>query len=113
MRLFEIEDQDQAPDEAIDDPLMPDVESLILRLEASNVQKVRVEDFIEELNNVLNVPVDLGDVEQVNNIKQLISSTGKAEIKGEYVLVNYETPKSPGETDTQKIAMKNVKDNAS
>lgn len=116
MRLFEFGDSNQEnsnPDqEAEDNPLLPDIESLILRLDASQVQKVRFEDFIEELNNILNVEVDPTDVEQMNTVKQLISQTGKAEIKGDYVLVNYQSPAKPEETETQKIAMKNIKDKA-
>lgn len=120
MRLFEFGDEgseqpgEQTDDSQVDfDPLMPDVQSLILRLEATDVEKVRVEDFIEELNNILNVPVDMTDPGQVNNVKKVIADTKKAEIKGDYILVNYQSPSSPGETDTQKIAMKNIRDKTS
>jgi hypothetical protein len=113
MRLFEFEDaggEEQTDDSEVDfNPLMPDVQSLLLRLEASNVQRVKVEDFIYELNNILNVPINMNDAGQINNVKKVIADTKKAEIKGDYVLVNYQSPSSPGETDTQKIAMKNLR----
>lgn len=111
MRLFEIEDGQSEVD--IADPLSSDVNSLILRLDASNVKNIKLENFIEELNNILNIQIDVNDIEQMNNIKKLIANTGKADIKGNYLIMNYQAPESPEESDTQKIAMKNIKDKVS
>lgn len=127
MRLFEFGEEEQPTDQPTDDsleqqpddtqevedPLTSDVDSLMLRLEASDVQKVKLEDFIEELNNMMNVSIDQTDPDQVNSVKEAITKTGKAHISGNYILVNYETPSTSDETKTQKIAMKNVQDDAS
>lgn len=110
MRLFEFDDQNN---EEIDTPLSSDVESLLLRLDASQIKQIKLDQFIDELNNISNIPIDKDNIDEANNIKQLIANTGKADIKGEYIVMDYQAPKSPGESDTQKIAMKNVKDNVS
>lgn len=121
MRLYEFDEQDASqPADSntsetgdIETPLSSNVNSLLLRLDASNVKQVKLDNFIDELNNMSNIPIDQDNIEEVNDVKQLIANTGKADIKGEYVILDYQQPESPGETDTQKIAMKNVKDNAS
>lgn len=119
MRLFEIEDEqqpnmqddaDQQPQQ--EDPLSADVSSLLLRLDASQVKKVKIDTFINELNNILNVPIDVTDQDQLNNIKTLISNTGKADINGDYIIMDYQAPESSSESDVEKIAMKNIKDKA-
>lgn len=113
MRLFEFDEAQSDSNDEVETPLSSNVESLLLRLDASQIRQIKLEDFIEELNNISNIPIDGNNIDEVNNIKQLIANTGKADIKGEYLIMDYQAPKSPGESDTQKIAMKNVKDNAS
>ena len=112
MRLFEFDEQ-QGQEQEIETPLSSDVESLLLRLDASQIKQIKIDRFIDELNNMSNNMIDKDNTEEVNNIKQLISNTGKADIKGEYIIMDYQAPEGPGETHTQKIAMKNVKDNVS
>lgn len=118
MRLFEIEDEQQPEDQttheqpAQEDPLSADVNSLLLRLDASQVKKVKIDTFVNELNNILNVPIDITDQDQINNVKTLISNTGKADINGDYIIMDYQAPADSSESDVEKIAMKNIKDKA-
>ena len=117
MRLFEFDEQGSTDgtdgSDQIETPMSSNVESLLVRLDASNVKQLKLDQFIDELNNMSNVEINKDNEDEVNNVKQIIAKTGKADINGEYIVMDYSAPKSPEETDTQKIAMKNVKDNVS
>lgn len=91
-------------------PLSSEVNSLILRLDASKIKKIKFDTFINELNNVLNVPIDSSDEQQATNIKSLISNSGKADLSGEYIIMDYTAPEDSSESDVEKIAMKNIRD---
>lgn len=107
MRLDEF---DTSNSDGAVNPLSSEVNSLILRLDASKIKKIKFDTFVNELNNVLNVPIDAEDEQQANNIKSLISNSGKADLSGEYIIMDYTAPVDSSESDVEKIAMKNIRD---
>ena len=127
MRLFEFDEEgtDQPSDQpaqdpsqdgppAVEDPLTETVTSLILRLQSSQIKKIRVINFIQEMNNIMAVPVDTQNPDQVNHVKEVISATGKVDVNGEYIFLDYSAPAdAKPSSDAEKIAMKNIRKAAS